>query len=104
MLGGLPDPALFPRAQWLRHYRAALAALPDPGLTYPDTRGASQLRAALTAYLGRVRGVTTEPRRILVCAGSPRASRSPAARCAATARAGSRSRTRASRPTARRSR
>jgi GntR family transcriptional regulator / MocR family aminotransferase len=69
MLGGLPDPALFPRAQWLRHYRAALAALPDPGLTYPDTRGASQLRAALTAYLGRVRGVTTEPRRILVCAG-----------------------------------
>jgi GntR family transcriptional regulator/MocR family aminotransferase len=69
MLGGLPDPALFPRTQWLRHYRAALAALPDPGLTYPDTRGAPQLRAALTAYLGRVRGVTTEPRRILVCAG-----------------------------------
>ena len=40
MVGGLPDPALFPRTQWLRHYRAALAELPDPLLTYPDTRGA----------------------------------------------------------------
>ena len=69
MVGGLPDPALFPRTQWLRHYRAALAELPDPLLTYPDTRGASRLRAALTAYLGRVRGVTTEPERVLVCAG-----------------------------------
>jgi GntR family transcriptional regulator / MocR family aminotransferase len=69
MVGGLPDPALFPRTQWLRHYRAALAELPDPLLTYPEARGAAQLRAALTAYLGRVRGVTTEPRRILVCAG-----------------------------------
>ena len=37
MLGGLPDPALFPRAQWLRHYRTALAELPDPQLTYPST-------------------------------------------------------------------
>ena len=45
MVGGLPDPALFPRTQWLRHYRAALAELPDPLLTYPDTRGAARLRA-----------------------------------------------------------
>ena len=69
MIGGLPDPALFPRTQWLRHYRAALAELPDPLLTYPDTRGAARLRDALTAYLGRVRGVTTEPARLVVCAG-----------------------------------
>ena len=69
MVGGLPDPALFPRTQWLRHYRAALAELPDRLLTYPDPRGATRLRAALTAYLGRVRGVTTEPGHVLVCAG-----------------------------------
>ncbi len=68
-VGGLPDPALFPRAQWLRHYRAAVAELPDRGLTYPDTRGAKALRVALTAYLGRVRGVTCEPDRLLVCGG-----------------------------------
>jgi GntR family transcriptional regulator / MocR family aminotransferase len=68
-VGGLPDPALFPRAQWLRHYRAALGEVPDPVLTYPDVRGAKALRLALTAYLGRVRGVTCEPDRLLVCAG-----------------------------------
>jgi GntR family transcriptional regulator / MocR family aminotransferase len=37
LIGGLPDPALFPRGQWLRHYRAALAEVPDPELTYPST-------------------------------------------------------------------
>ena len=69
LIGGLPDPALFPRAQWLRHYRAALAAVPDPELTYPSTHGAEALRVALAAYLGRVRGVATRPERMLVCGG-----------------------------------
>jgi GntR family transcriptional regulator/MocR family aminotransferase len=69
LLGGLPDPALFPRAVWLRHYRSVLAEVPDPELTYPSMLGAPGLRAALTAYLGRVRGVATEPERLLVCSG-----------------------------------
>jgi GntR family transcriptional regulator / MocR family aminotransferase len=69
LLGGLPDPALFPRGQWLRHYRTALAELPDPQLTYPSTLGAGVLRRALSAYVGRVRGVATAPDRILVCSG-----------------------------------
>jgi GntR family transcriptional regulator / MocR family aminotransferase len=69
LLGGLPDPALFPREQWARHYRAALSELPDPELTYPSTLGAEPLRAALSAYLGRVRGVATAPERMLVSAG-----------------------------------
>src|SRR6266511_3917257 len=69
LLGGLPDPALFPRTRWLRHYRSALAELPDPQLTYPDIQGAEILRTALASYLGRVRGVATTPGRILVCAG-----------------------------------
>ena len=60
LIGGLPDPALFPRARWLRHYRAALTELPDPELTYPSTLGAEPLRVALAAYLGRVRGVATD--------------------------------------------
>jgi GntR family transcriptional regulator / MocR family aminotransferase len=69
LFGGLPDPALFPRTRWLRHYRSALVEVPDPDLTYPDMLGAPSLRAALTAYLGRVRGVATTADRILVCSG-----------------------------------
>lgn len=69
MIGGLPDPALFNRARWLRHYRNALNEIPDPELTYPSTLGAEPLRKALAAYLGRVRGLCTEPDRMLVCTG-----------------------------------
>ena len=69
LLGGLPDPSLFPRRQWTGHYRAALAELPDPALGYPATLGAATLRRALSAYLGRVRGVAATPERTMVCAG-----------------------------------
>ena len=54
---GLPDPALFPRQDWLHHYRDVLREMPDSGLLYPEPRGAPELRTALAAYLGRVRGV-----------------------------------------------
>jgi GntR family transcriptional regulator/MocR family aminotransferase len=67
--GGLPDPSLFPRAKWLRHYRSTLAEVPDPDLTYPHMLGTPSLREALTAYLGRVRGVASTADRILVCSG-----------------------------------
>jgi GntR family transcriptional regulator/MocR family aminotransferase len=64
---GLPDPALFPRSQWLRHYRDVLRELPGDGLLYPPPRGAHELRASLAAYLGRVRGVRTSPDQIVIC-------------------------------------
>jgi GntR family transcriptional regulator / MocR family aminotransferase len=69
LLGGLPDPASFPRTQWQRHYRAAIAALPTATVAYPDPRGEPALRAALARYLGRVRAVVTSPDRIQVCGG-----------------------------------
>ena len=69
LLGGLPDPALFPRREWLRHYRAALTELPYPSLGYPDILGAEPLRDALADYLGRVRGAVVTPDRIVVCSG-----------------------------------
>jgi GntR family transcriptional regulator/MocR family aminotransferase len=69
LFGGRPDPALFPRMTWLRHYRAALAEVPDPELTYPNMLGAPSLRKTLAAYLGRVRGVVTDAEQILVCSG-----------------------------------
>lgn len=66
---GLPDPALFPRAEWLRHYRDVLRETPDSGLLYPPPRGELALRAALAAYLGRVRGVRTTADDVVICAG-----------------------------------
>jgi GntR family transcriptional regulator / MocR family aminotransferase len=69
LLGGLPDPARFPRAQWLRRYRAAMQAMSDASLGYPDPGGAVELRAALAGYLGRVRAVVTSPEEVVVCGG-----------------------------------
>jgi GntR family transcriptional regulator/MocR family aminotransferase len=66
---GLPDPALFPRGEWLRHYRDVLRDLPDSGLGYPHPRGTPELRVALTAYLGRVRGVRATPEQVVICGG-----------------------------------
>ena len=66
---GLPDPALFPRAEWLRHYRDVLRETPDTNLLYPPPRGELALRAALAAYLGRVRGVRTTADDVVICAG-----------------------------------
>jgi GntR family transcriptional regulator/MocR family aminotransferase len=66
---GLPDPALFPRSHWLRHYRDMLRELPGEGLLYPPPRGAEELRTALAAYLGRVRGVRAAPDQIVICGG-----------------------------------
>jgi GntR family transcriptional regulator/MocR family aminotransferase len=57
---GLPALSEFPRAEWLSMTRAALSELPDETLGYPDPAGLPELRAELTAYLGRVRAVTAE--------------------------------------------
>jgi GntR family transcriptional regulator/MocR family aminotransferase len=66
---GLPDPALFPRTEWLRHYREVMRTTPDAELLYPPPRGTLALRTALAGYLGRVRGVRTAPEQVVICAG-----------------------------------
>jgi GntR family transcriptional regulator/MocR family aminotransferase len=66
---GTPDLALFPRAAWAAAQRRALRDAPDADLGYPDPAGHPRLRAALAAYLGRVRGVQAAPGRIVVCGG-----------------------------------
>jgi GntR family transcriptional regulator/MocR family aminotransferase len=43
--------------------------IPDSELLYPPPRGDKELRTALAAYLGRVRGVRTTPDRIVICGG-----------------------------------
>ena len=69
LIGGLPDPALFPRAEWLRHYRSALNNVPNQQLGYPGPLGAQPLREALTDYIARVRGVVVRPDRVLITSG-----------------------------------
>jgi GntR family transcriptional regulator / MocR family aminotransferase len=66
---GVPDLSAFPRREWLAATRRALASSPDHLLTYPDPRGLAPLREALAGYLARTRGVSTDPERIVVCAG-----------------------------------
>ncbi len=67
---GAPDLASFPRTVWMRALRDVMRSAPPSALAYPDPRGAPALRAALAAYLRRVRGVVVEPDSIVVCAGA----------------------------------
>ncbi|MFD0316854.1 MocR-like pyridoxine biosynthesis transcription factor PdxR [Streptomyces flavalbus] len=69
LVPGTPDLASFPRAQWLRAARRALAAAPHDALGYGDPRGRVELRAALAAYLSRARGVRADPERVVICSG-----------------------------------
>ncbi|GGL75744.1 GntR family transcriptional regulator [Streptomyces fumigatiscleroticus] len=66
---GTPDLASFPRAEWLRAARRALAAAPHHALGYGDPRGRAELRTALAGYLSRARGVRADPGHVLVCGG-----------------------------------
>jgi len=65
----LPDLAAFPRSTWLRCMRDGLAKMRDADLGYSDPHGSEVLRVALTDYLGRVRGVVTDPGRVIVTSG-----------------------------------
>ncbi|MFC7818751.1 PLP-dependent aminotransferase family protein [Streptomyces sp. NPDC057367] len=69
LIPGTPELASFPRTQWLRAARRALAAAPDRALGYGDPRGHAVLRTALAGYLSRARGVHADPDRIVVVAG-----------------------------------
>jgi GntR family transcriptional regulator / MocR family aminotransferase len=67
---GAPDLASFPRALWSRALRDVLRSAPASAFGYPDARGSAELRAQLSAYLRRVRGVVAEPDSIVICAGA----------------------------------
>ncbi|MFI0511542.1 GntR family transcriptional regulator/MocR family aminotransferase [Streptomyces canus] len=69
LVPGTPDLAFFPRAEWLKAARRALATAPYQALDYGDPRGRVELRTALAEYLSRARGVRADPERIVVCAG-----------------------------------
>jgi GntR family transcriptional regulator/MocR family aminotransferase len=66
---GRPDTASFPRAEWLRATRRALATAPNSAFDYGGPRGRIELRTALADYLARARGVRATPERVVVCSG-----------------------------------
>jgi GntR family transcriptional regulator / MocR family aminotransferase len=66
---GVPDLGLFPRSAWVRATREALATMPDAELGYLPPAGLPRLRAAVAAYLGRVRGVACEADQVVMCNG-----------------------------------
>ncbi|MEU2624972.1 PLP-dependent aminotransferase family protein [Streptomyces sp. NPDC007157] len=69
MLPGTPDLSGFPRKQWIAAARRALDTAPNDALGYGDALGRAELRTALAGYLARVRGVRTDPERIVICSG-----------------------------------
>jgi GntR family transcriptional regulator/MocR family aminotransferase len=66
---GRPDVTSFPTAVWLRSYRRAVAAAPASAYGYGDPAGRMELRVALADYLGRTRGVSATPDRIVIAGG-----------------------------------
>ncbi|QTE00439.1 PLP-dependent aminotransferase family protein [Streptomyces cyanogenus] len=69
LVPGSPDLAAFPRTEWLKATRRALATAPFHAFGYGDPRGRPELRTALAGYLARARGVRTDPDTIVVTAG-----------------------------------
>jgi GntR family transcriptional regulator/MocR family aminotransferase len=66
---GSPDAGAFPRAAWLRAIRGAVREAPADAFGFGDPRGRIELRSTLAAYLGRVRGVRTDPAHLIICSG-----------------------------------
>jgi GntR family transcriptional regulator / MocR family aminotransferase len=66
---GGPDVSVFPRQSWAASLRRGLRDAPHARLDYGDPRGAPELRGALAAYLGRVRGVACDPGCVIVTSG-----------------------------------
>ena len=66
---GAPDLSAFPRAAWLQAERRILATATAHDLGYADPQGVPALRAELSGWLARSRGVTVDPERIIVTAG-----------------------------------
>ena len=66
---GSPDLSSFPSARWLKAVQASVKAMTPDDFGYGQRYGVLPLRQALADYLGRVRGVTADPRQILITGG-----------------------------------
>lgn len=67
---GRPDPRLFPLVEWRRAVRQSVETVPPD---YGHRAGLPELRSAIAHWVARSRGVTVEPDRILITAGTQQA-------------------------------
>ena len=67
---GPPDLATFPRTTWLKTTKDVLRTTASADLGYMPPWGVDVLRAELTEYLSRVRGVMTDSGAVLVVSGA----------------------------------
>jgi GntR family transcriptional regulator / MocR family aminotransferase len=65
----VPDLSAFPRTAWLREVREALAKMSDDDFGYGEPHGCATLRVALSEYLGRARGVVSDPAQVVITSG-----------------------------------
>ncbi|MET9888248.1 PLP-dependent aminotransferase family protein [Streptomyces sp. NPDC006430] len=66
---GVPDLTAFPRTAWLQAERRVLAGLTPADFGYGNPQGAPALRAAVTGWLARNRGIRAEPEEVVIVAG-----------------------------------
>ena len=67
---GIPELASFPRRAWARAVADACAFGADRDFSYGSAAGDPRLRAALSEYLFRLRGLRVEPDRLFLTAGT----------------------------------
>jgi len=65
-----PDVTLFPVRPWLSAMRHVSRSASAATFDYRDPRGEQRLRAILADYLGRTRGVSTDPDQIIIVQGT----------------------------------
>jgi len=70
---GQPDLSCFPWSRWEKAERQARLKYGSDLLRYAKPEGLPGLRAAIASYLGRVRGLSVDPERLLVCNGTTQA-------------------------------
>jgi GntR family transcriptional regulator / MocR family aminotransferase len=66
---GVPDLSGFPRAAWMRAERLVLEQASVADLGYGDPQGSQWLRAELTGWLARTRGLRADPGDIIIVTG-----------------------------------
>ncbi|MGA3184129.1 MAG: PLP-dependent aminotransferase family protein [Candidatus Dormibacteria bacterium] len=66
---GRPDASSFPRSEWLRALRRALATAPNAAFGYGSPQGQLPLRVELAGYLSRARGLRVSPESVVITAG-----------------------------------
>lgn len=68
--GGIPDPALFPRAELAEIAREVIEVYGDDALQYSETKGVKEVRETVCSYLAARKGVKCSPEAIIITTGS----------------------------------